>query len=153
MKCADEARDKVLNEKGKTEMNKGIEAKNTKREKLEWYRANAKVMRVIVESVNGLALVERMLEFDREHLYCEYPKGSVLDFWGENAGKEFIVKSDEAYFGYITVYVKGEKKGFEECPYYMMGMEDEERAWLKGALNELSAIWRGLEARGERKGK
>lgn len=118
-----------------------------------WYKTNKKVMRVMSGSEKMQKKVMEIVEFDRGHLYCEYPRGSVLEFWGENAGKEFEVKSDLAYFGYMTVFLKGEKMRFDGSPYWLMGMDEEEREWIEGALNEMSARWRALEGKKSKEAK
>lgn len=127
-------------EKGNKEMKKEIE-------NIEWYKGNAKVMRVMAGSDKMQKRVKEIVEFDRGHLYYDYPRGSVLEYWGENAGKRFEVRSDEEYFGYMTVFVKGGKKREGGRPYWLMGMEEEERGWIEKVLNEMSARWRALEGK------
>lgn len=118
-----------------------------KTEDMEWYKANEKVMRMMTLDAGVGEKVREILEFDKEHLYCMWPKGSVLEFWGENAGKEFEVRSDELYFGYVTVFLKGEKMRFEGSPYYHAGATGEEMRWLEGSLNWMSARWSALKGK------
>lgn len=118
-----------------------------KTEDKEWYKANEKVMRMMTLDAGVGEKVREILEFDKEHLYCMWPKGSVLEYWGENAGKEFEVRSDELYFGYVTVFLKGEKMRFEGSPYYHAGATGEEMRWLEGSLNWMSARWSALKGK------
>ena len=120
-----------------------------KTEDMEWYKANAKVMRMMTRVAGVSEKVSEILEFDKEHLYCMWPKGSVLEFWCENAGKEFEVRSDELYFGYVTVFLKGEKMRFEGSPYYHAGATVEEKGRLEEALNWMSARWREVRGKGD----
>lgn len=110
--------------------------------------ATVRVLRVLTSSIRGRYLCERLIEFDIAHGYCDYPRSCVLDYWGQMKGKRFAVKADECYFGYVTVFVSGEKMGFEENPYYLEGATAEEMKWLESSLNELSEISERIEGEG-----